>query len=529
MHDVIVIGSGGAGLTAALSAASVGAQVLVLEASTHWGGSTAVSAGEVWVPVNHAMGKLGVEDSLEDALRYCLPDTHGTQTALLKKFVGTAFEMAQFVERHSPIAWQAMSSPDTFAERSGGRRSARHLEVAPLEANEFEPLHEHFWLPNFPAIFTNDEVFNLRLLFGGEVPQQLAQRRLRQKQVCTGVGLVAGLMQGARAQGVEFARGVRVQQLLRDDHQRICGVVGQCNGTTQTFRASKGVVVACGGFEWNNEVRDLNLNLPVAHPASPPIHHGDGLQMLESIGADIAHTHECWAWPVQELPGHLWPNVNKARHELVLAERCLPHVVWVNQNGERFVNEASHNCALELTPKILPVWAIADAQYRSRYPLAGAAADQELPNHVVCAPDLQALAKIIDVDEIALQQTIQRYNGFVHQGRDEDFNRGEAAYDRFYGDSLAEHPNLGTIDQPPFYAIRIYPGTVGTKGGARIDEYARVLDTQGLPITGLWAAGNAMASIIGPGTLAPGLTLGLALTWGYIAGQEAAQEIAEGR
>lgn len=528
MYDVIVIGSGGAGLSAALTAACTGAQVLVLEASSRWGGSTAVSAGEVWAPVNHTMPEVGVIDSEEAALRYCLPDTHNGQQILVEKFVRTAAEMARFVEGNSPITWQTMSSPDSFAERPGGRKSARHLEVSPLDASEFEPLQDHFWLPSFPAVFTNDEVFELRLLFGGQAPDGFAERRLAQSHVCTGVGLVAGLLQGARDHGVEFERNVRVQQLLQSDDQRIRGVIAEHNGATKSYAARLGVVIATGGFEWNDALRGKALSPPIRYPVSPPLHFGDGLRMAETVGAQLAHTQESWEWPVQVLPGQNWPGTDQPRHELVLAERCMPHVIWVDQAGQRFVNEASHNCALELSPSHVPVWAIADAQYRRHYPFAGSHPDDELPDHVVCEPELGALARSIGVDEGALRHTLRRYNAMVRNGRDEDFGRGESAYDRFYGDGSAAHPNLGSVEQPPFYAIRIYAGTVGTKGGACTDVNGRVLDLHGKPVAGLWAAGNAMASIIGPGTIAPGLTLGLALTWGYIAGKDAAQDAMQG-
>ena len=311
----------------------------------------------------------------------------------------------------------------------------------------------------------------------------------------------------------------------------VTGVVVERDGTDEAIQSSRGVVLATGGFEWDETLRDATLSGRVTHPVSPPLHHGDGLRMAAEVGGALAHTSESWCWPAQEVADRHWPGTNTPRHGLVLGERCMPHVIWVNRDGARFVNESSHNCALAFAsldaqshaPRNLPAWAIADAQFRSRYPFAGAAPGTELPAHAIEAPSLDALAQAAGIDGRGLRETIARFNVMVGRGRDDDYQRGEAAYDRYYGDPTAEHPNLGTIEQPPFFAMPVQPGAVGTKGGARTDEHARVLDWQDRPIGGLWAAGNAMASVIGPGTIAPGLTLGLALTWGYIAGKDAAQ------
>ena len=266
MHDLIVIGSGGAGLAAALTAASCGSRVLALEASSRWGGSTSVSAGEVWVPANHLMPELGIPDSVEDALTYCLPYTSESAIRRVRTFLEAAPLMARLVEEFSPIVWRAMSSPDSFAEAPGGRASGRHLEVSPLMAEHASLLEKKFWMSSYPPIFTNDEVFESRLLIGGKFPQALADRRISAQSICTGVGLVHGLMQGCQDHGVEFERDARVVRLLRSKTARVCGVA----------RTGHGALVRPSLPQPAPEPRHQRGHLgprPRADPRRHPLHH----------------------------------------------------------------------------------------------------------------------------------------------------------------------------------------------------------------------------------------------------------------
>ena len=527
-YDVIVLGSGGAGLSAALAAAVNGARVLVIEASSRWGGSTSVSAGEVWVPANHYMSELGIIDSTGDALQYCLPNALQPDSLLVETFVRFAPEMAVFVEENSPINWRVMTSPDSFAERPGGRASGRHLEVSPIVTGEEGPLDDNFWLSNYPAIFTNDEVFQHRLLIGGQIPPEISHVRIKTQRVCTGIALIVGLMQGCRSHGVKFQRNSRASRLLFSENEQVVGVVVKNGCLEEEIRCDQGVILATGGFEWDETMRSKSPERQMTHPVSPPLHYGDGLSMAEEVGAQVLFNNESWVWPVFENLNERWPGTPLARNNLILAERCMPHVLWVNKRGERFVNESSHNCALALaelnrgSTSNLPAWAIFDNQYRSRYPLAGSMPGEKLSAMVVEATSLADLARAAGINKAGFLNSIKRFNEMVAQGKDTDFSRGESAYDRHYGDPSVTHPNLGSIEQAPFFAMPVYLGAVGTKSGARTNELGRVLDESSRPISGLWAAGNAMSAIIGPGTIAPGLTLGLALTWGYIAGQDAA-------
>ena len=512
--DVIVAGSGAAGLVAALAAASAGADVLVLESTAHWGGSSAMSGGHVWVPVNHHMPDAGVEDSFDEALRYCLAHNPDREETMIRAFLVAAPDMVRFVESHSELRFQASAWPDTFAEGPGGKPAARHLEPAPLAVGQ--DWAAEIWPTSIPPVLTNDEVFGAGLHFDGSAfPAELAEGRMARGEVTLGVALVLGLLRACRSAGVTMRKNARVRSLTTRTDGRVTGVSADGIGEVT---ARRGVILATGGFEWDPGLRAELLGGPLTHPLSPPGHLGDAIRLAGQAGAALGQLDEDWCWPATETAGGDWGDEARSpRHSMVLAERTMPHVIWVNAAGRRFVNEAAHNCALafrELDPasnafRNVPAWAVGDGQFLQRYPASVGA---------VQAQGLAELAELIGVDPAGLTASVERFNEFARSGRDDDFRRGETAYDRNLGDPGSEHPSLGTIEKPPFFAVRIHPGSVGTKGGPRTDACARAMTWAGMPIPGLYAAGNAMAAVFGPGIVAGGLSLASAMTWGWIAG-----------
>jgi succinate dehydrogenase/fumarate reductase flavoprotein subunit len=516
--DVVIVGSGGAGLSAALAAAVAGAEVAVLEASPRWGGTTALSGAQVWVPGNHRMADVDESDSEADALAYCLGQSAGRDRSLVEAFVGAAPSMARFVEDHSPLTFAACRIPDSFAEGPGGRAAGRHLEPEPVAAGDLAPVEDLVWPAPFPMVLTNEEITGFDLMGGGGFPTELVAERTGAGEVCMGQGLVVGLLQGCRDAGVIFVRDCRVERLAGGP-EGVTGVDARHDGTVRRVAARRGVVLAAGGFEWDADLVARLQGGAVARSVSPPVNRGDSLRLAAAAGAEPARTDESWYWPVASVDGEAWPD-GSPRPRLMMAERTRPHVIWVNAAGRRFVNESSHNCALALTevdpatnrPRNRPAWAVGDAQFRARYPVT--------PGFVE-AGSLDDLAAACGIDAAGLAATVERFNAQVRAGHDDDFGRGDTAYDRANGDRSTPHANLGTVEEPPFFALPVHLGTVGSKGGPRTDDRARVLAWSGDPIPGLHAAGNAMAAVIGPGTIAPGLTLGLALTWGWIAGTTA--------
>ncbi|MEV4124760.1 FAD-dependent oxidoreductase [Nocardia sp. NPDC049707] len=531
--DVVVIGSGAAGLAAALAAADGGAEVAVLEASSRWGGSTAVSGGQIWAPANHRMQEADCPDSAESALTYCRAAAPGRADDLVETFVRTTPETVRFLEERTPIEFSVVTAyPDTFVELPGGH-SSRHIEVRPVAVGDLGVIDELVWpAPLFAPVLTNQEVFEHSLFAGGRPPLELIAQRSSDEVVTLGAGLVIGLLHGCRAMGVGLVRGCRAVELLRADNGRIAGVRAEQDGAARTLRARRGVILATGGFEHDSDLRSRLLSGPLTHPVTPPVQNGDGLRLAGQIGAAMAYPGEYWSWPAYQVPGAVWPNSDATpQAQLVLPERSLPHVLWVNAAGHRFVNESSHNCAAafaELDPNThrlrnLPAWAIGDAQFRAKYSVAGIPAGSQAPDWLIQADSIHDLATLLGIAPDALASTITRFNNMAATGRDEDFGRGRSRYEHAFGDPAAVHPNLGPVAEPPFFALPIHPGAVGTKGGARIDRHARVLDWTGHPIPGLYAAGNAAAAVFGPGTIAGGLTIASALTWGRIAGRDAAR------
>lgn len=526
--DVVVIGSGAAGLAAALAAADGGAEVVVLEASARWGGSTAVSGGQVWAPANHRMLEAGFADSAEEALTYCRTVAPGRDDALVETFVRTVPEVVRFVEERTPIRFTPVPSyPDTFVELPGGK-TARHVEVSPQDLGDLGDLSELVWpAPFFAPVLTNQEAMETHLFAGGPPPMELIGQRMSAGVVTLGAGLIVGLLHGCRKAGVHLIRDCRVTELIRDGDGRVTGV--RTADPLRSVRADRGVVLASGGFEHDPVLRAQLLSGPLTHPVTPPVQHGDGLRMAGRVGAALAYTGEYWSWPAYQAPGRTWPDpAGTAQPQLAVMERSLPHVLWVNPVGRRFVNESSHNCAAAFAeldpnthhPRNLPAWAIGDAQFRAKYSVAGIPAGTPAPDWLITADSLAELAGLLDIDPKMLEQTITRFNAMAEAGRDDDFQRGRTRYEHSFGDPSAAHPNLGPVSEPPFFAVPVYPSAVGTKGGPRIDTRARVLDWSGNPIPGLYAAGNAAAAVFGPGTFAGGLTVASALTWGWIAGHD---------
>jgi succinate dehydrogenase/fumarate reductase flavoprotein subunit len=533
--DVVVLGSGGAGLVAAIAAHEAGAKVALLEKTGKVGGATAVSGGVVWVPQNHHMPEVDIADSRDEAIAYITRLADGrTPAELIARYVDVAPEMIRFVEERTPVKLTALRRyPDYHPEFPGGKPGGRSLDPGLFDTNELGPFKDRlrkspiFGMTAMSITEATDwGVFSKPL----SLPFDLLAKRFSQGLVCYGASLVGALLKGCLDRGIEPLLGAAARELVLEDG-RVVGVRGERGCSEHLVRARKGVILASGGFEWSRELTSQFLNGPLTHPNSPPGSTGDGLRMAMSAGADLGNMSEAWWCPSLVVPGEEYDGAPLYRGDF--AARSLPHSILVNRKGQRFVNEA-HNYndmlkpffrfdEVEYTRPNLPAWLVLDQAFRDKYMLLTMVPGKPAPPWLPQAATLAELAAKIGVDAAGLEATVQRFNASAREGVDRDFRRGESLYDHFYGDpDHKPNPNLGTLEKPPFYAIEVHPGALGTKGGPRVDVDGRVLRAGGGVIEGLYAAGNVMAGVMGPGYPGAGATIGTAMTWGYLAARHAA-------
>jgi succinate dehydrogenase/fumarate reductase flavoprotein subunit len=530
--DVAVVGSGGAGLTAAVLAHDNGARVTVLERSDKIGGTTAVSGGGIWVPLNHHMSEIGAQDTREEAIEYCKRLAAGRSSdELLETFVDTAHVMLTYLEEHTPVRYRACPMPDYRPEDPGAKTCGRTLDPELFSKAELGEWADK--LRPSPLLFVPIKIEESFMAFSQpkSLPVGEIVQRMKDGLVASGNALIGRLLRGCLDRKIEFQLETRARELVREDG-RIVGLRVEQNGGDVFIRARGGVVLASGGFEWNAALRDRFLPGPISHSCSPHYNEGDALIMAQEVGADIGNMTEAWVYPGAIVPGEEHEGHPVSRW--IVGERTLPHAIMVNRHGERFVNEGINyndmsKALYNFDPgnyelRNLPCWLIVDSQYRERYPIMTVMPDDPDPDWLPKEDTLAALATRVGIDAEALAATAERWNGFVRDGKDRDFGRGEGHYERWMGDPTAPHPNLGTLERGPFFALSIDAHSSGTKGGPRTNTRGQVLDVRGNVIGGLYAAGNAMAGVSGPGYFGGGGTIGLAMTWGYLCGIDAAKQ-----
>ncbi|MGY1810823.1 FAD-dependent oxidoreductase [Blastococcus sp. SYSU D00669] len=538
-YDVVVLGTGAAGLTAAITAHDGGARVAVFEKAEKVGGTSAWSGGMVWIPRNHHMAELGLGDSREDVLTYLMSMSHGLiDQRLAEAFVDAGPELLRYLEERTPARFQIIKDfPDYHPEHPGAARAGgRSLECPLFPFADLGPWQHRVTVgPQLSGNILMSETSLGRGAPGGVPAEELARRQVRDERGA-GQGLVGALLKGCLDRGIEPETGARGVSLLHEGG-RVTGVVVETAAGRRDVRADGGVVLATGGFEWDRDLVQTFIRGPLERTAAVPTNTGDGLRMAMRIGAGLGNMREAWWVPIIDVP---MPDGTVAGWQ-VNGERSRPHSIMVNKKGRRFADEAANYNALGAAFHVLdvtefdyvnhPAWLVFDDHYLRRYGLAGFRSGQGrvTPDWMVEAPDLGALAAAIDVPADALADTVARWNAHAAEGRDPDFRRGESLHDRWWGDSaLGDGPEttIGPLDTAPYYAVRVYSGCLGTKGGPRTDADAQVLDVDGNPIEGLYAAGNVMASVLGMTYGGAGGTLGPAMVFGHLAGRHAAARAA---
>ena len=524
--DVIVLGTGGAGLTAALTAAVHGAEVAVFEKSATVGGTTAVSGGIAWIPAHDRAENLTVSD----AMAYLRAQSFGAMDEdLVETFVRTGQPMIDFVEAHSELRLEiATGFPDYKPELPGGRPGGgRSLGPVPYDLSRIPDWRDR--ITSFPADFSNVGIdAETRARLHADITDGSGDI------VVAGAAMIAGLLKGLLDIGVVPHTQTRATELLAVDGA-IVGARFSSGEDTFEVRARRGVILANGGFEWDTGLVEAFLRGPMHGPVSPPNNTGDALRMAMAHGADLANMGEAWWVPVIQIPGDTIDGQQRSRS--VRLERTRPRSIIVNRAGKRFINEACDYNSMAGAFQYLhpregyvndPAWIVFDDQHLKRYGFLGVEPGGEAPDWFCKSRDLAELAGKIGVDADGLAATVAAWNDNVSDPidpTDPDFGRGASAYDGYWGDPNASSPagqTLGPLDTAPFYAVPVALGAMGTKGGPRTDADGRVRHVSGAVIPGLYAAGNAMAGVTGRAYGGAGGTIGPAMVFGYRAGHHAA-------
>ena len=542
--DVVVIGAGAAGMSAALTAADRGLETVLLEKSAYFGGTTARSGGGVWIPGNYALEQAGQADDLGLSKQY-LDSIVGDTSPKVNRdtFIDRGVEVMDFIKQRTPLrfSWVPQYS-DYHPEAPGGRAQGRSVEPVPMDArflgDELERLHPQYTKAPANLIITQADYrkisLGLRTLRGPLTIVRAVVKRFislvrGQKMYAMGNAIAIGLRQGLVDARVPVHYETDLRDLVLEDG-RVVGVRVLRDGAEHVVRARRGVILGSGGFEKSLELRERYQPKPtsVEWTTASEFNTGAGLESGMAVGADTALLDDAWWGPSIPLPGGPW---------FCLAERNLPGSIIVNQAGRRFMNEALPY--VEAVHEIyrgeetgighVPSWMVIDQRYRNRYLFAGLSPRQPFPGRwykhgaVRKADSIEELAAEIDVAPSTLKETVARFNRFADDGVDHDFHRGESAYDRYYADPRVKpNPSLHRIDEGPFYAVKIVPGDLGTKGGLVTDERARVLRPDHSVIEGLYAAGNCSAAVMGRTYAGPGATIGPALVFGYLAAEDIA-------
>ncbi len=549
--DLVVVGSGSAGMAAALTAKLEGLDPLIVEKSETYGGSTALSGGGMWIPNNHLMAEAGIEDSLDKARTY-MKHTVGDRTpaANQEAFLIHAPEMARTLAKLPHMKFKPTPGlSDYYPERPGGLSHGRGIETPVFagihlgdtyKEQRLSPINPPFgWTITIPEVkkiglaMTNpSHLIDLFKILG----RNLFAIVFRRRHFGLGGALTGRLRKAVQDQGVPIWLSSPVREIIFEDgftsgeKRSAIGVEVEKDGKRIRIRATKGVVLAAGGFPHNQAMREKYQKHPVSTDwtLGSPDNTGDLIQMGIDAGAAIDLMDDTWGMPTLVAPGD--PPFP------MLVDRSYPGSLMVNVKGRRFVNESTsyvdviHTMYEEDAEGTIgiPCFMILDQRFRNRYFLGpffpGLTPRRHLKNGYICKADtIEELAEQAGVDPEGLTNTVQKFNEFARKGKDLDFGRGDSDYDRYYGDpSVGPNPGLAPIEKPPFYSVPVHPGDLGTKGGLVTNEKAQVLRENGEVIQGLYAAGNSAASVMGNTYPGAGATIGPAMTFGYIAAKHAA-------
>jgi 3-oxosteroid 1-dehydrogenase len=548
--DVLVVGTGNGGLTAAVCNWEMGTKdVLIIEKQDKVGGTSATSGGGIWIPNTHYAKEVGAEDSPEDAKAYLMNTLFGEDVPeeMIDIYLEKAPEMLKYLHDRTDVRYESLAEyPDYYTNMEGAREGHRSLEPAPIMASELganwkNMTWTHFMMRMFNRIhFTQVEAHLLMVQLPGwkkllarlmwdyirDIPWRL-KTPISRRLACGSAG-VARLYLSVLKREIPLEFNTQMVELIADG-DTVLGAVIECNGQRQRVRAAKGVILASGGFEKNQALREQYLPAPTntTWSAGNPGNEGDALLAGLELGAKTRLMNDAWWTTTLCVPDEPAPR-------LAIMEKSFPGSCVVNRDGKRFANESQNYMAFqkdlfkthtEEHPNA-PAWHVFDATFRENFmvgPLMTKALkpDSQIPKKwfdegfVAKADTIRELADMLGIDADGLEETIGKMNHYAETGKDEDFGRGDSAYDRYYADpAIKPNPCLAPIAKAPFYAMRIEAGDFGTLGGLDTDTSARVKKADGGVFEGLFAVGNCSAAIL-PTYPGPGATLGPAMTMAY--------------
>jgi 3-oxosteroid 1-dehydrogenase len=540
--DFIIVGSGAASIVAALLLKSSGLTSVIFEQTDMFGGSTAMSGGVIWIPNNPVMRRSGVEDSYEEARAYldaCVGEVGPASSPERRDtFLREGPKVVEFLESHG----MKFVHPEGYSdyhegELPGGKSRSRSLVGAIFDARKLGRWAKKLRRNSerdIPVILSeiHDLAMNRRglrsLLATIRVGTRLARIKLGQDIVGTGGALQGRLLEIALREKIEIHLSAPVVDLVSEDGE-VTGVLAQIGGRQIRVGARRGVLLNTGGFSRNARMRDEYLPKPtsVEWSNANPGDNGSGIEMAQRLGADVALMDSAWWVTISILP-----DGTKLIHPFDMGK---PYLIMVDQNGDRYVNEATSYVHVGNTmyehnrgAPAVPSWIILESRHRKRYfwaafPPGEPPAEWLASGYMKKADTIADLARVCDLPEERLTATVDRFNSFARRGYDEDFKRGLSAYGSNWQGDRGVQPNgtLGPIEEPPFYAVKVFPGDVGTAGGIMTDERARVLKPDGSIIPGLYATGNAAASILGKAYPGAGASIGAAMVFGWVAARDA--------
>lgn len=539
-YDVIVVGSGASGFTAAITAKKEGLKTLLIEKEAVFGGASALSGGGVWVPNNRYLQKAGVADSYEEAKQY-LDATIGDRVSdeIKETYLKRGIEMIDYLhDTNENMRFSyATNYSDYYPQLPGGKGHGRSIEPLVFDLRKLEDwkmIMRPTVVDTKGFVMTGQDFHKVNMItrsWAGKARSlTLGWRLIQHKVFKKQFGALGQALIGRLALTYKELDGeIWVNSGFKDfiyEGDRVIGIVIEKHSKEFRIKANRGVILGSGGFSRNAELRAKHLPAPtkVEWSSAPQGQTGDIIAPAEKLGAKFDLMDKVWG-----APSFLDHN---GRPFFLVADRGIPSMIIVDQNGQRYLDEPTpyhefvdkmyeHNEKTE--QKAIHSWLILDSLTKKRYLFTGQFPGQDFPKvyldaGVVLAGDsIEELEAKMDIPKGNLSASVERFNGFAREGVDLDFGRGSNAHDRYYGDPSLENPNLYPIENGPYYAVRVHPGDIGTKGGVVIDKHARVLREDNTPIKGVYAIGNCSASVMGEAYPGPGATLGPGMTFGYLA------------